>query len=111
MGGKGYVKFLAALAGAYIGYAFGAAIASGITLRADSFWSRTGYLELYSNLAEQQSLLLSLTCLPRLWWKIDFGFSPTCFAVVAASQRDQCAHAAHRRTRTLISKAVSMSAL
>ena len=44
MGGKGYVKFLAALAGAYIGYAFGAAIASGITLRADSFWSRTRLL-------------------------------------------------------------------
>jgi hypothetical protein len=38
--GPGYVKWIAAVAGAAIGWALGASIAAGLTAPVDSFWAR-----------------------------------------------------------------------
>lgn len=47
--GKGYAKFIAAVAGAWIGWSLGKTIASGLTAPTDSFWARA---ELAGNLLQ-----------------------------------------------------------
>ncbi len=52
--GKGYVKYIAAVAGAAIGWGLGKTIASGLTAPVGSFWARgelAGYLLQYGGAA------------------------------------------------------------
>ncbi len=55
MDGKGYVKLVAAMGGAAIGWAFGRTVAAGIWAPVDSFWARG---ELAGNLLQWGGAIL-----------------------------------------------------